>query len=117
MGFKSGYERSVAANLASKKIKFQYEPDKFNYTLERTYCPDFKLPNGVYIEAKGKLDQETRSKMLAVKKNNPELDVRMIFMRGENKLSKGSKMTYLDWAAKNGFPAADGTEVPDEWLV
>ena len=113
---KSGFERTIAASLTNRKITFQYEPHKFNYVLERTYCPDFLLPNGVYIEAKGKLDQETRSKMLAFKKMNPDVDVRFVFMRGENKLSKGSKMSYMEWAAKNGFPAADG-EVPDSWLT
>lgn len=85
------------------------------YVLKRTYCPDFQLPNGIFIEAKGKLDQETRSKMIAVKKAHPDLDIRIVFMKGENKLSRGSKMSYLQWAAKNGFPAADG-EIPDEWL-
>lgn len=113
---RSGFERTIASSLDRKKIKYQYEPTKFNYVLERTYCPDFLLPNGVYIEAKGKLDQETRSKMLAVKKAHPNLDVRFVFMRGENKLSKGSKQTYMEWGRKNGFICADGS-IPDEWLT
>lgn len=87
-----------------------------DYVLERKYTPDFLLSNGIYIEAKGKLDQDTRSKMLAVKKAHPELDIRMVYMRGENKLSKGSKMTYMDWSRKNGFICADG-EIPLDWLT
>lgn len=113
---RSGFERTIATFLERNKIKYQYEPVKLAYVLERTYCPDFLLPNGVFIEAKGKLDQETRSKMLAVKKAHPDLDIRFVFMKGENKLSKGSKMTYMQWAEKNGFPAADG-EIPLDWLT
>lgn len=112
---RSGFERTIAAFLDHNKVRYQYEPHHLDYVLERKYTPDFLLPNGIYIEAKGKLDQDTRSKMIAVKKAHPELDVRFVFMRGENKLSKGSKQTYLDWAAKNGFPAADG-EIPLDWL-
>lgn len=112
---RSGFERTVAAFLDRNKIKYQYEPTKLNYVLERTYCPDFQLSNDIYIEVKGKLDQETRSKMVAVKKAHPELDIRFVFMRGENKLSKRSKMTYMEWGKKNGFMCADG-EIPKEWL-
>lgn len=96
-------------------MQYQYEPHSLDYVLDRKYTPDFKLPNGIYIEAKGKLDQDTRSKMIAVKKAHPDLDIRFVFMRGENKLNKGSKTTYMDWAKKNGFEAADG-KVPEEWL-
>jgi hypothetical protein len=113
---RSGFERTIATSLDKRKIKYQYEPVKLDYVLERTYLPDFLLPNGIYIEAKGKLDQEARSKMLAVKKAHPHLDIRFVFMRGENKLSKNSKQTYMSWAEKNGFPAADG-EIPDAWLT
>ena len=111
---RSGFERTLAAQLKSKKVKFEYEPLVLNYTISHTYTPDFVIANGVIIEAKGKLDPQTRQKMLAVKAQHPELDIRFVFMRGENKLSKSSKTTYMDWAKKHGFPAADGT-IPDEW--
>lgn len=113
---RSGFERTLAAQLKSAKVSFEYEPDKLPYVLNYTYCPDFKLKNGIYIEAKGVLDQVTRSKMKAVKKAHPDLDIRFVFMNGKNRLSKSSKTTYMDWAAKNGFPAADG-KIPDEWLT
>lgn len=112
---RSGFEKTLAIFLERKGVAYQYEPHSLDYVLERKYHPDFLLPNGIYIEAKGKLDQDTRSKMIAVKKAHPLLDIRMVFMRGENKLSKGSKMTYMDWAKKSGFPAADG-EIPLDWL-
>lgn len=112
---RSGFERTLAAQLKSKKVKFEYEPLVLNYTISHKYTPDFVIANGVIIEAKGKLDPQTRQKMLAVKAQHPELDIRFVFMRGENKLSKSSKQTYMDWAKKHGFPAADGT-IPDEWI-
>lgn len=112
---RSGFERTLAAQLKRLKVDFEYEPFAIDYTISHKYTPDFVIGNGVIIEAKGKLDPETRQKMLAVKSQNPSLDIRFVFMRGENKLSKASKTTYMDWAKKHGFPAADG-EIPQEWL-
>ena len=59
--------------------------------------PDFFLPNGVIIEAKGFFKPSDRRKMLAVKEAHPELDIRFVFMR-DNTLSKSSKTTYSMWA-------------------
>lgn len=113
---RSGFERTIAAQLKKHKVPFDYEPVKLPFVIKRTYCPDFYLPKqDIYIEAKGKLDADTKAKMLAVKEMHPTLDIRIVFMRGENKLSKRSKTTYMQWAEKNGFPAADG-EIPEEWL-
>lgn len=115
LGFRSGFERTLAASLQRRKTKFGYETVKLPYTVHHVYSPDFILDNGILIEAKGKLTAQDRSKMIAVKKQHPELDIRFVFMRGENKLNASSKTTYMQWAAKNGFPAAD-EEIPDEWL-
>lgn len=113
---RSGFERTLAAQMKRLRVRFDYEPIKLPFSIERTYCPDFYIPSkDIYIEAKGKLDADTKSKMIAVKKRHPELDIRIVFMRGSNKLSKSSKKTYMDWAALHGFPAADG-EIPEEWL-
>lgn len=112
---RSGFERTLSAQLKSAKVAFEYEPVKLPYVLNYTYCPDFRLKNGIYIEAKGVLDQFTRSKMIAVKKAHPDLDIRFVFQNGNNKLSKSSKTTYMKWAEKNGFPAAHGT-IPEDWL-
>lgn len=87
------------------------------FVLDRTYHPDFILGNGVIIEAKGVLDQETRTKMVAVKQQHPELDIRFVFMDASNKLTRAKKsLTYGKWADRNGFPWADG-RIPDEWLL
>ena len=104
------------AQMKRLGIKFDYEPVKLPFVIERTYCPDFYIPaTKIYIEAKGKLDADTKSKMIAVKKRHPDLDIRIVFMRGLNTMSKASKTTYMQWAEKNGFPCADG-EIPIEWL-
>lgn len=112
---KSGFERTLATQLKKANVRFEYEPIKLPYVIDHNYIPDFRLSNGVIIEAKGKLDAQTRAKMLAVKRAHPELDIRMVFMRGSNKLSRRSNTTYMQWAKKHGFPAADGV-IPEEWL-
>lgn len=114
VAYKSQFEQKLAAQLRKAKVKFEYESTKLPYILERNYIPDFILPNGVIIEAKGKFDAQSRSKMAAVKKAHPELDIRFVFMRASNKLSKRSKMTYGEWADKYGFPWADSS-IPKEW--
>jgi hypothetical protein len=116
LGFRSGFERTLAASMQRRKCKFEYETLKLSYTLNHVYSPDFILSNGIIIEAKGKLTPQDRTKMIAIKKQYPELDIRFVFMRGDNTLNASSKTTYMSWAQKNGFPAADG-EIPDEWLT
>ncbi|GAF70452.1 unnamed protein product, partial [marine sediment metagenome] len=69
----------------------------------------------IYIEYKGVLDLATRKKMILVRDQHPDKDIRFVFQRGMNKIRKGSKTTYMMWAAKNGFDAADGN-LPLSWL-
>lgn len=119
---KSSLERSVYKDLQAlkgrSKLKVAYEEDSFPYYLVRKYIPDFSITfkdgRVMYIEAKGWLRSEDRSKMIAVKKANPDLDIRMLF-QNDNKLNKNSKSRYSDWALKNGFPFAF-KHVPQEWL-
>lgn len=79
------------------------------------YTPDFVLPNGVIIEAKGLFLARDRTKHLLIQKQYPELDIRFIFNNPNAKLSKKSKTTYAGWCEKHGFEYAKGT-IPDEWL-
>jgi hypothetical protein len=123
-----GEIRFTAEHLeVHKGLDYGYELDTFEYRVEETrkYTPDFTLvirkptirTKGkiIYIEYKGVLDQQTRKKMLLVKKQYPTLDIRIVFQRGKNKIYKGSKTTYMDWAKQHRFPAADN-EVPLSWL-
>lgn len=115
--YRSGLEEKVADLLSSLKVKYEYESTKVAYTLQCNYTPDFLLPNGVYLEVKGRLTTEDRRKMLAVKKNNPDLDIRFVFQAPFNKLYKGSKSTYAKWAEKNGFLWCAYHSIPIEWLT
>jgi len=115
--FRSGFERTLYLQLQKAKVPFEYETTKLPFSLERYYLPDFVLGNGVVIEAKGILDRETRTKMVAVKKHHPHLDIRFIFMKSGNTLTKAkNSQTYAQWAERNGFQWADG-RIPDEWLL
>lgn len=76
-------------------VDFQYEPECLNYKLELKYVPDWKIGD-TYIETKGKFDYDSRRKMAAVIAQNPDKDIRLVFMRN-NKLGRGSKMTYGMW--------------------
>lgn len=116
---RSGFEKKVASYLDSKKVKYTYEQDKIEYTepaTDRKYTPDFKLPNGIYIECKGRFTPADRRKMALIIEQHPELDVRMVFMRN-NTLTKASKTTYTDWCDKRNIKCcvSPNGEIPKEW--
>ena len=115
--FRSGLEQQVAKLLEGLGISYKYESDKLGYTVEHNYTPDFVLPNYVYLEAKGYWSPEDRRKILAVKRDNPGIDLRMIFQSPYNKISKSSKTTYAQWCDKHDIPWAAFHEVPLEWLI
>lgn len=113
--FKSKYEQDVADALTKEGIEVKYEPYTLPYLIEGKYHPDFELPNGIIVEAKGYFDSRSRAKMLAVKRANPDKDIRMLFMNSRTRIRRGSKMTYADWCEKYGFIYADGM-IPLKWL-
>ena len=82
------------------------------------YRPDFELPNGILVEAKGRLTFFDRAKMLLVIKANPDKDIRLLFMR-DNKLTKKSKQRYTDWARANGIKChvSDLGSIPEAWIA
>lgn len=117
---RSGFEKKVASYLDSKKTKYTYEEDKIPYTepaTDRKYTPDFKLPNGIYIECKGRFTPADRRKMALVIEQNPELDIRLVFMR-DNTLTKASKTTYSMWCEKRSIKCCVSPtgDIPKEWL-
>ena len=117
-GFKSGLEDSVSQQIESKGIKVEYETEEVKYIIPaspHTYHPDFKLPNGIRVETKGRFVLADRKKHLLVKEQNPTLDIRFVFSNSKNKINKKSKTTYADWCDKNGFKYADKV-IPDDWF-
>lgn len=115
MNFKSRFEEEVF--LASTKDGFalDYETLKIPYTISNNYIPDFILPNGIIVECKGYFDIKAQVKMRAVKRDNPDLDIRFVFMNSKTKVRKGSKLTYADWCVRYGFPYTD-KNIPVSWF-
>jgi len=80
-----------------------------------TYTPDFILPNGIIIEAKGRFVTKDRQKHLLIQDQYPDLDIRFVFSNPKNKIGKGSKTSYADWCEKKGFLYAEES-IPVEWI-
>ena len=115
--FRSQLEKRVATLLTTLGVSYEYESNKIPYTIQHNYTPDFVLPNHVYLEAKGYWAAEDRRKILAVKKDNPDIDLRMVFQSPYNKISKRSKTTYAQWCDKHEIPWTAYHDVPLDWLI
>jgi Phage endonuclease I len=137
--FRSLFEKHVADWMYDRKIIYGYETIRLPYFLrERNkvvcpncgpvfghschiYKPDFDIPkSGAVIECKGKLTSVDRTKLLAIRKEYPELNLYLLFQRN-NPVKKGGTKRYLDWAMEAGIPAAvfkgsnDDDSIPSEW--
>jgi len=113
--YQSKFEETIHKVLKRfRSILVSYESERLFYIIperKARYTPDFILENKtktkkIYIETKGYLRPTDRTKMVRVKKSNPDADIRCIFQR--NNKVKGTKMKYSDWAEKYGFPYAIG---------
>tara|TARA_R110002096_G_scaffold397823_1_gene593769 strand:- start:512 stop:934 length:423 start_codon:yes stop_codon:yes gene_type:complete len=118
-GHKSGLETKIHEQLNSQGIDGEYEKHEIKYTIPATdhsYKPDFRLPNGIFIESKGWFLPDDRKKHLLIKKQHPELDIRFVLQSPNGKIYKGSKTTYAQWCDKNEFKWAT-KEIPKEWIL
>ena len=118
-GYRSGLEDDLDSSLKRRGVDGEYEQHKIKYVkpeTQHTYTPDFRLPNGIFIETKGRFVVEDRKKHVLIKQQHPELDIRFVFQNSRNKLRKGSKTTYADCCIKNGFLYAD-KDIPVEWFA
>ncbi len=115
--FRSGLEEQVAKLLEGLGVTYEYESCKVPYTIQHHYHPDFILPNHVHLETKGYWSPEDRRKIAAVKRDNPELDLRMVFQSPFNKISKQSKTTYAKWCEKHNIPWCAFHTIPLDWLI
>lgn len=128
---RSGLERRVAQSLKDRGIEFDYEARKYKWRdefrnaqcekcgsrdviQERSYTPDFFLRNGVVVEVKGRLTRRDRKVLLGVRKNNPDLDLRLVFDK-DNRIGKDAKSRYSDWAERYGFKWSLDGWIPNEW--
>ena len=115
--FKSKLEEKVADLLTGLGVSYEYESTKIPYTIQHNYNPDFLLPNNIYLETKGYWDAKDRRKILAVKKADPSIDLRMVFQAPYNKISKQSKTTYAQWCERHDIPWTSFHNIPLDWLI
>lgn len=124
--YKSTLEASVAKQLAEYKIHFTYESCRLLYTIPSSthyYTPDFNTHPYLKLECKGVgprygLTKECKQKMLLVKEQFPEIEIRFIFWDSNAITGNGkgrSKITYGEWAKLNGFKYSHKT-IPEEWI-
>jgi len=117
-GHKSGLETRIDEQLSAQGIDGEYEQHDIKYSIPQTnhtYKPDFRLPNGIFIESKGWFLPEDRKKHLLIKEQNPDIDLRFVLQSPNGKIYKGSKTTYSQWCDKHGFKWA-GKEIPQIWI-
>lgn len=117
-GYRSGLERALGDQLTELEVPFEYETLTVPYVQpakDRRYSPDFILPNGIVIEAKGRLTTKNRQKHKFIRDSWPDLDIRFVFSSSNRTISKRSSTTYGMWCERYGFPYADKT-IPLEWI-
>ena len=101
--------------------KIEYESEKLPYTVTEShkYIPDFivttKSGRKLYLEVKGYFRPADRKKMLLVRDQHPDKDIRLVF-KYNNKINPKSKTRYSDWAEKNGFMYTLKGVIPEEWF-
>ncbi len=116
-GYRSGLEELNAKWLTQHGVPVIFEQTKIAFVqpeIKRTYTPDFHLPNGVFVETKGRFVTQDRQKHLWIKSQRPDLDVRFVFQNPQAPINKGSKTTYAMWCERHGFKWASRL-IPPEW--
>lgn len=129
--FRSKLEYNVALDLHERGVDFEYETVRFKWNerlpraicescgkglcfVERSYTPDFILPNGIILEVKGRFTSKDRKIQMAMKEQHPDIDIRMVFQR-DNKLNRNSSTKYSDWCESREINYCVG-RIPELWL-
>lgn len=129
---RSKFEIKVASQLVAHNINYKYEAYEYEYFEKikngicedcagthtykrRWYKPDFFLPNGVILEAKGFFTASNRATLLAVREAHDSIDLRLVFMV-DNKINRNSPIRYSDWCEKHGFKYCIKT-IPEDWYI
>ena len=121
--YRSGLESRIADQIKEAGLSVDYETDVLTFHWPQRmarYTPDFKLPKPdggfFFLEVKGRWQTADRQKMLLVRQQNPDHDIRMLFQRGNNRLYKGSRTTYGDWCDLHGILWCEKS-IPADWLL
>lgn len=116
--FESGIYEEIKARARNHRFYVAYEQDDLHFVLKRRYRTDFTIEfesgHKRYIETKGFLRSGDITKMLAVRQQHPDLDIRIVFQK--DNVVIGSRKRYSEWATRVGYPWAIG-HVPEEWYV
>lgn len=130
--FRSKFELGLAKQLKEAKVKYDYEKESYEYFTKvtnglcddcsgthvvqrRWYTPDFFLPNGIVLEAKGHFTAPNRVTLKAIREAHPTLDLRLVF-QANNRISRSSETRCSDWCDQFGFKWTIKT-IPEEWLI
>lgn len=118
--YRNGLEKRIGEQLKNAGVSFEYEPRRLPIIVparKSTYLPDFVSGN-IVIESKGYFydSARDRKKLLLVREQHPDLDIRLVFSDAKKKISKKSKTTYGQWATDFGFKWADRGVIPDAWI-
>jgi hypothetical protein len=77
LGFRSGLEEVIGQQIKDTTgLDPEYESFKIEYvkpSKPSKYTPDFRLPNGIIVETKGRFETADRQKHLLIKAQHPEL--------------------------------------------
>ncbi len=120
--YRNGLEKRIGEQLSNAGVSFGYEPRTVSISVPQrkaTYLPDFWANNApIIIESKGYFynGAKDRQKLILVKEQHPELDVRIVFSDANKKIYKGSPTTYGKWATDHNFKWADKGVVPASWI-
>lgn len=116
--YRSGLEDRLAQQLENAGVPKVYEKYSIAYEIPATkhhYTPDFILPNGIIIEAKGIFEAADRKKHLLIRQQYPNLDIRFVFSHAKTRIGAGAKTTVAEWCEKHGFQYAS-REIPSRWF-
>ena len=121
-GFRSGLEERIAAELMARKVPFKFEQEIIHFeepAKKRRYTPDFLLPNGIFIETKGRFQTADRQKHKMIRVQHPDLDIRFLFSNTKQKISKTSTTTYAMWCSRFHFQFAKAVDISSwsSWLA
>ena len=117
--FRSGLEESVALQLETVGVKYEYETLTISFIKPQEngrYTPDFILPNGSIVETKGQFVTSDRKKHKIIKNQfGNKYDIRFVFSNPNTRIGKKSKTTYADWCNKYGFKYS-AKDIPQELI-
>jgi Phage endonuclease I len=119
--YRSKLERKFADQLTKAGVRFEYEALKIEFRIpERvaSYTPDFDIDKScIVVETKGYFRKASdRQRLVLIKEQHPQLDIRLVFQDASKPIYKGSPTTYGEWADFHGFQWADKGTAPEQWI-